>query len=245
MTNSLPSFGLINTPAALFSLISNEAMPNGNLSIRGVARMADVNDMSIIRGADFSSQKLAERLVQHWFEAADLSENGFTPVAAILVLEYFAYESKAKAPGAKALMRTFGAFGLEQILNKLKTKPEDAQPPALPQRDIIDYINAAAVIPTLQVKPHLKLLLEDALTDDLELMRNQKLLGGQKIEYTIVKVRAKELGYSVERIGTGSALGRYVSRYLEPAFKERIGKYDVKHYAVNEQLDEVIHSYFR
>jgi hypothetical protein len=246
MNNSnLPSFGLIATPEALFNLIANEAMPNGNLSIRGVARMADVNDKSVIDGADFKSQKLAEKLTGQGFECADLAENGFPPVAVILVLEYFAYESKAKAPGAKALMRAFGAFGLKEVLSKLNGYAPQPDVKLIPQRDAIDYVQAAAILPSLQVNAQLKALLEDALTDDLELMRNQKLLGAGKKEYTIAKVRAKELGYPVDRIGCGSGLGRYVAKHIESAFSKRIGDFDVKHYEIGPRLDEVIHAYFR
>lgn len=244
--SSIPSFGYIATPEALFNLIANEAMANGNLSIRGVARMADVNHKSIIDAGGFVSQKLAEALTKQGFEAGGLVENGFPPVAVILVLEYFAYESKAKAPGAKSLMRLFGAIGLKAVLGKLTEQPEP-KVKALPQRDTIDYVNAASTIPTLKVNSLLKQLLEDALTDDLELMRNQKLLtsGNDKKQYTIVKVRAKELGYPVDGIGTGSSLGRFVAKHLKPALEERVGKFMVKHYEVCADLDEVIHAYFR
>jgi hypothetical protein len=246
---NVPSFGVITTPEDLFNLIANEAMPNGHLSIRGVARMADVQHTSIVRDGAWSNEKLAQALVPQGFQAGALVESGFPPVAVILVLEYFAYESKAKAPGAKALMRAFGAFGLKEVLSKLSSRGTTATEPSvkvLPQRDVIDYVQAAQVLPSLQVNSHLKALLEDALTDELELMRNQKLLGdGCKRQYTIAKVRAKELGYPIDKVKGGSGLGRYVARHMEAAFVERIGKYDVRHYEVNERLDEVIHSYFR
>jgi hypothetical protein len=119
---------------------------------------------------------------------------------------------------------------------------------ALPQRDTIDYVQAAAIIPTLQVNGLLKQLLEDSLTDDLELMRNQKALtsgGKEKRQFTIAKVRAKELGYPVDRIGSGSQLGRFIAQQLKPAMTERVGKYMVNHYEVTPQLDEIIHAYFR
>lgn len=116
---------------------------------------------------------------------------------------------------------------------------------ALPQRDTIDYVQAAAILPTLKVNGLLKQLLEDALTDDLELMRNQKALPGAKRQFTIVKVRAKELGYSTERIGNGGSLGRFVAQIIHPAMSERVGKFMVNHYEVTPELDEAIHAYFR
>ena len=84
-------------------------MPNGNLSIRGVARCCDVPDTSIIRGAALANKQLLETYTEHGFEAAALVENGFPPQAVWLAIEYFAYESKAAAPMAKQLARTFGA----------------------------------------------------------------------------------------------------------------------------------------
>lgn len=244
MSNIVPSFGYVATPEALLSLIEGEAMPNGNLSIRGVARMADVQHTSIIRDGAFSTQKLTEMLTQQGFDAGALLSDGFPPLAVILTLEYFAYESKAKAPGAKALMRLFGAYGLKTVLEGLKGRPS-SEVKHLPSRDAIDYVNAAEKLPLLKVNPQLKQLLEDALTDDLELMRNQKLLGSSKKEYTIVKVRAKELGYPIDKINNGSQLGKFVRKQLEPAFTKRIGDYPVHHYEVGSQLDDVIHAFFR
>jgi hypothetical protein len=106
-------------------------------------------------------------------------------------------------------------------------------------------VQAAAIIPSLRVNGLLKQLLEDSLTDDLELMRNHKALPGAKRQFTIAKVRAKELGYSVDRIGNGSQLGRFIAQQLKPAMTERVGKFMVNHYEVTPQLDEIIHAYFR
>lgn len=244
---TVPSFGYISSPEDLFKLIAGEAMENGNLSIRGVSRLADVQHTSLVRDGAFNSQSLAETLIQHGFDCGALMQDGFPPAAVILVLEYFAYESKAKAPGAKLLMRLFGAIGLKEVLGKLK-QPEPAPTvKALPARDSIDYVHAAAMLPELKVNNQLKQLLEDALTDDLELMRNKLLLSGdrQKKEYTIVKVRAKELGYKVNDISTGSQLGKFVKRQVDPAFAKRIGDYNVNHYEVGSDLDEAIHAFFR
>lgn len=100
-----------------------EFVSNGNLSIRGLAAMCGVADTAIIRGADFKSDKLAERLTAHGFEGADLASNGFPPEAVWLVLEYFAYDSKAEAPYAKAIARTFGAYGVKAAFRDAETEP--------------------------------------------------------------------------------------------------------------------------
>lgn len=44
-------------------------MLNGNLSTRGVARLADVQHTSIIRGVAFNSEKLVKKLASQGFEA--------------------------------------------------------------------------------------------------------------------------------------------------------------------------------
>ena len=63
-------------------------------------------------------------------------------------------------------------------------------------------------------------------------------------EFTIVKVRARELGYSDKEIGDGSMLGKFVVKHIKPAYEQRVGKYSVKHYEVNDELDTCIKTYF-
>jgi len=127
--------------------------------------------------------------------------------------------SKSRKPKAKP----FQKWLFEEVLPAIRKTGSYGNPPpvrALPQRDTIDYVQAAAIIPSLQVNGLLKQLLEDSLTDDLELMRNQKALTSgskEKRQFTIAKVRAKELGYSVDRIGSGSQLGRFIAQQLKPA----------------------------
>lgn len=72
---------IIHTEQDFLSFIRDQAMPNGNLSIRGVARCCSVDDTSIIRGADFKSVKLGQNLTEYGFKPADLVEDGFPPQA--------------------------------------------------------------------------------------------------------------------------------------------------------------------
>lgn len=239
------SIAKITTVRELLAFIAQDANEHGNLSIRGVARLASVAHQTIFDAINSPSGKLAKKLTQQGFDPSGLTESGFPSQAVILTLEYYAYESKAKAEQAKILMRTFGTIGLMEALKQLKApKPER---PQLLTRDTLDYIEGARTLSELKVNPQLKLLLEDALTEELELMRNQRLLpsSNQKKEYTIAKVRARELGYSDKQIGNGGALGRFVKASIDPAFNKRIGEYNVNHYEVSPQLDEVIHAYFR
>lgn len=115
----------------LLAFLKQDASEQGTLSIRGVARMAGVDHKAIINGGEFASARLAEKLTTQGFqvfEAGELSKNGFPPQAVIIVLEYFAYESKAKAPMAKQLMRTFGTIGLMETLKNIRQpQPEPKQ----------------------------------------------------------------------------------------------------------------------
>ena len=117
----------IQTQSDFLSFIKDEAMSNGNLSIRGVARCCDVPHTSLIRGGALKSNKLSETLSSKGFHAGALTENGFPPQAVWLCIEYFAYESQADAPMAKQLARTFGAIGVLETLKQL-TKPNPPMP---------------------------------------------------------------------------------------------------------------------
>ncbi len=116
--------------------------------------------------------------------------------------------------------------------------------PRLPQRDAIAYIEATDKLNQMD-DGILTRLLRDALVDELALKQNLRALPSEpKQEITIVKVRAKELGYSEKQIGSGSTLGRFVAKKVKHLFFERIGVHEVKHYEVNDELDSAIHAYF-
>ncbi len=139
-----------------------ENLQGSNMSIRGVAALCGVQDTSIIRGAAFKSEKLGQRLKQHGFEGAALVEFGFPPAAVWLTLEYFAYDSKAEAPYAKTIARTFGAFGVKHFMElgalakgktlgghkqlSLAGQPLQAQlPMAMKANDLKSYVQANLV----------------------------------------------------------------------------------------------------
>lgn len=104
---------IISNQSDFLAFIKDQAKPNGNLSIRGVARCCGIEHTSLIRGGAFKSQKLGQTITQHGFESGALVENGFPPEAVALCVEYFAYESRAKSPMAKQLARTFGSIGIK------------------------------------------------------------------------------------------------------------------------------------
>lgn len=95
------------------------------LSIRGLAGLCGVDRKAIMRGGDFSSAKLTQKLAGIGFHGGDLLKQGFNADASWAVVEYYAYESNAKAPGAKRLARLFGSLGVAkafEIAEERKTK---------------------------------------------------------------------------------------------------------------------------
>ena len=116
----------------------------------------------------------------------------------------------------------------------------------LPTRDIVDYIDAAQKLTTLP-SGILKQLLTDGLTDQISLEQNLKYLpvAEKPKQYTIVKVRAKQLGYSDMQIGDGKHLGKFVKSQLSPSFQEMVGRYPVYHYEIGPDLDSAIHLFFQ
>lgn len=237
----------ISTRESFLSFIADQKMSNGNLSIRGVARCCDVDHKAIITGGDFRSQKLGQTLTGQGFQAADLAANGFPPQAVWLCIEYFAYESKAKAPLAKQLARTFGSIGIVAALASSTEIKEVANPVQriLPQHTAVEYAVAAEKVQSLP-DGILKQLLRDALVDELSLQQNLKYLpvAEKPKQYTIAKIRAKQLGYSDLQIGSGSALGRFVRLQVEPAFQELVGRFPVFHYEIDDRLDAAIRLFF-
>ncbi len=112
---------------SIVAYIKENLLDNKNLSIRGLGGLCEVAHTSIIRDGAFGNTKLAQIMSEHGFEAGALALNGFNAQTTWLVIEHFAFESKAKALGAKRLARTFGAFGIHQLFEQIikpKTKAE-------------------------------------------------------------------------------------------------------------------------
>ena len=150
--------------------------------------------------------------------------------------------AKSRKPQAKP----FQKWLFEEVLPSIRKTGSYSvqQAPALPTRDAVDYIESAAKLEEMPDST-LKMLLRDTLIDELSLQRNnQRQLAGTPKQYTIVKVRAKQLGYSAREIGDGAALGRFIKRRIAPAYQEMIGRYPVFHYEITDALDTAIHSFF-
>lgn len=157
--------------------------------------------------------------------------------------------SRSRTAAGKMLNRWIHTEVLPSIrkTGQYAIAPASPTPRALPRRDTVEYIEAAKTLDTLPDST-LKMLLRDSLVDELELQRNNEFhnraLPTSRKRYTIVKVRAKELGYSAKQIGSGSRLGMFVSRLVKYSHKEGIGRYSVNHFEVTHDFDAAIHAYF-
>jgi hypothetical protein len=135
----------INTTRELLAYIKENLSNDKNLSIRGLERLCGIGRTALIKGGDFRSEKLGQTLIEHGFTAGDLVKNGFDAKACWLVIEYYAYESKAKAPGAKQFARTFGEIGLMTTFDKLTEVPTP-QPLDVTQGLVNELHDAAKVV---------------------------------------------------------------------------------------------------
>jgi hypothetical protein len=118
------------------------------------------------------------------------------------------------------------------------TEPIQPQRQLAPQRDLLDYLEAAKSIGIDQ----------DPILLSLFSQRMAEQLGGKVLapaQQVILTVRAAELGYHQSRIGNGSQLGKFVSKMIAPNGKTQHGRYPVNVYDLTPELDQCIHTYFR
>jgi hypothetical protein len=149
----------------LLAFIRDQAMPNGNLSVRGVERCCGVANSSLIEGVDFRVEKLAQVLTAQGFQAVDLIQNGFPPSAAWLCIEYYAFESRAKAPMAKQLARTFGAIGIMSTLKELNTLDKPTAITNSPSKELVAAREIRELTDLLDDNPRLAQLLTDSIVN--------------------------------------------------------------------------------
>ena len=200
------------------------------------------NDLAAVLDAESDGRKIARSVDDQWKGVHNMSTPGGTQ-AMTVIWEPGVYQLLAKSRKPQA--KPFQKWLFEEVLPSIRKTGQYAiaTHPRLPQRDAIAYIEAAKEVETIN-NLSLQQLLRDELIDELSAKRGQKQLAGDPVQYTIVKVRARELGYSTADIGNGSALGKFVAKAIAPAFIERVGKYEVKHYQVNDALDTAIKTYF-
>jgi hypothetical protein len=225
-------------------LVINTETGEAFASIKAVARMTDKENSTISRYVNGGLQGGAQMTLL----SAEINTAGGLQGGALLnesqILEVV---SRYKPE----LLIKFAQMGLRMFLHQLAgyevtstavSKPEPRRLP--PVRDAAEYLDVIKALPTI-TDLNLQSLLRDMVEDEMSLIRGKKALTHAKAnEYTIVKVRATELGYSLRDIGGGSSLGSYVAKRVDSAYSRRVGDFQVKHYLVTDELDDAIHSYF-
>ena len=193
--------------------------------------LVDDEDKRIENPHKLDNAKMAETFNSNTFKVSLINESGV-----------YACIFGSTKPEAKA----FKKWVTSELLPTIRKTGSYStnQQKQLPSRDAIEYIEATEKLNNME-DSILKNLLRDTLVDELGLKKNQKLLSPQdRKDLTIVKVRAKELGYTETQIGNGSALGCFVKSLVKPQFRENVGRFKVWHYEISNELDNAIHSYF-
>jgi hypothetical protein len=114
----LSNFSINSQESFIEFLKSN--LEGQNLSTRGLARLCGLSDhKTLVAGGRFVSKKLASVLTEQGYQAEECTSSGFDAKASWLVIEYYAYDSKAKALGAKQIARTFGMIGVISAFDAL------------------------------------------------------------------------------------------------------------------------------
>jgi hypothetical protein len=207
---------MILSQSDFLAFIRGQAMANGNLSTRGVERCCGVANGSLFAGVDIRVKNLGQTLALHGFQPLDLAENGWPPQAVWSAIEYYALESRAKAPMAKQLLRTFGSIGIMAVLKELR-EPSAAQAPAIALPCHVIAVQKADAIrhitDTLDDNPRLaQVLIDSAINDIIEKALPSSQLRG------VVEI-AHEMGYKTDD-SSRVKLGKFIKARSFEAHKE-------------------------
>ena len=205
---------LIASNLEQFKSFIRENLTSGkNMSIRGVARMTGTSDKAIGDSANLSTSRLAEKLTAHGFEGANLTKTGFPPLAVVLTIEYYAYESpQKKSELAQQFMRLYGTYGLQKVIEEC-TQVEEVKPISLPPAEI----RVNMLVTSLEKlgidlhNPRYQQALQDHALNILGV--SQPKLPESQTRWVGVVELAEELGFSEAiKLVNRSVLGRYVSK---------------------------------
>lgn len=201
------------------------------VDVRRMCDLADEEDKRVENPHKIGSSVFADTFNSNTFRVSLINESGV-----------YACIFNSTKPEAKV----FKKWVTSELLPTIRKTGSYStnQQKQLPSRDAIEYIEATQKLNNMD-DSILTRLLRDTLVDELALRQNTNLLPQQKKErITILKVRAKELGYTEAQIGNGSALGCFVKSLVKPQFQEDVGRFKVWHYEISNELDNAIHSYF-
>ncbi|MBE9038476.1 hypothetical protein IQ246_25925 [aff. Roholtiella sp. LEGE 12411] len=118
----------------------------GKASVRATARLAGVDEKAIrstLEGAELKPSKLAQMLIEHGFECAELTEwriNGIPDIAIAIILEYYAYEAgRYCTKQARLVCRSFNTIGIRAWIQDSVgwTKPTSNNETAMTQIQLL------------------------------------------------------------------------------------------------------------
>ena len=107
----------IETEKDFLDFITPDLLPGARISTRGLSRLIGCQDTAIIDRAQVKSKKLAGMLEEKGIDPAHY-RGGWTASAAWIALKYFAYKARNEYPQAEAIADTFGAIGIQTMLEK-------------------------------------------------------------------------------------------------------------------------------
>ena len=82
----------------------------GHMSIRAVAKLAGIDHKSLFKGGGIKSQKLVKKLAAQGFSGGGLwATDGIPAHEVVVVLEYYAYDSRVKSESARRWLLTLSA----------------------------------------------------------------------------------------------------------------------------------------
>jgi hypothetical protein len=183
MTNLIKKSESISSQEDFIQYLRANTINGRNLSNYGLAGLCGVHHTSILQtGGGFSSLKLYRKLSDAGFDCFGLQSNGFCAQAAWLTIEYFAWESKADAPGAKELARLFGSIGIKTCLEL--TSSEVVQQNALASMDYSKVLAHSSKYPGLQ--------------DELDYAVSQPSEDSSPVEYMPIRDMAELRGIKLD-----------------------------------------------
>jgi hypothetical protein len=223
------------------------------VSIRGAARLADVDDGGLSKSlkstADQNPRPLAVFLMTEGFDAADLDNwavSGIPDTALALVLEYYGYETQERyrTEQAKACCRAFSSIGIRTWVQK-SIGWEQPQP-----KTISPELEVAREVDEIYVKlseknPRIAQLLVDSRVN--RFLGQVALPGTAEVWKGAVEF-AEDLGYKTNHRNRGK-LGKHVKAIVGHLGKEEKRlcngtNQPIMLYPDNEEVRDAVTSFF-
>lgn len=177
---------------------------------------------------------------------SEVSSNGVVQDRTYLALNQYGLFSLVLS-SRKPIAKPFKRWVTHEVLPSIAATgsysiaPQSTPAPALPETSLATYADLIVRL-GYQDSPILKSVLEQRLAEELG---SKALPSGDADRPILLTVRAHQLGIPQKRIGTGSALGKYIKALgFEPLGKSQHGKYAVNSYTPTDALDRAILEYY-